>query len=304
MNFGSVFQFVSSDIHKKAKHNVCFFFPLSYECVKLQYLNETLSQHHSSWEYWIVTKCPVDKRTFDDENGELCEHPGLNGNIESLQPVSDLTDTTHFRNKYCAFCNGRYDINTNNKWKLQVHCDEIISLADDDILDTIVSKKCNILYEPPTTAKLDACRDWPIYNITSCNITGKWDSYDEYIERACNAFVDPFNQTYQNYFCMLCNTPTKLQSQNHTTCRGKKDSIVSVSPPFFAILDIDLWREQQGLFPKLTCNGTQFKDTKFVSFQNLPRYPTNLLQKKMKNNYIEQHMFGMKMSFVVQNYDY
>ena len=252
------------------QYDVYTFLFSRYECIKPQYVNKTISKHVSNWWYWMVIKCPVDDERIDDNDRQLCEHPGLNGDLESLQPVSDVSGTTHFMNKYCAFCNGRYDISSNYKWKLEVYCDEIISLTDENFLDIIVQKKCNILYEPPSYAILTDCKDWPKYYISTCNETGKWDSYDEFMERACNAFVDPFNQTYKNYFCMLCNTPTRFQNQDHTYCVGNHDNIISVSPPFFAILDIDLWKEQQGMVPKLTCNPSQFKDTKLVSFLTVP----------------------------------
>ena len=224
------------------------------------------SKFYSKRKYWIVTKCPVVASTIDDNDRKLCEHPGLNGDLETLQPVSDLSGTTHFVNKYCAFCNGRYDIETRAKWKLEVHCDEIISLTDENLFSTLVSKQCNILYQPPSTAVLKECQNWQNYTISTCNETGKWDTYDKFLDLACNAFVDPLNETYKNYFCMLCNTRAR-QSTGSDICYIDHENIVSVSPPFFAILDIDLWKEQKGETPRLRCGtSSQFSDNKLVGF--------------------------------------
>ena len=215
----------------------------------------------------MVTQCPADDTNVEDRDRQLCEHPGFDGNLESLQPVSDLSESTHFMNKYCAFCNGRFDISPHKEWELEIYCNDFISLADANLLNTIEDKRCNILYKPPSSAILQVCDRSTQYTISTCNATGKWNAYDKFIEMACNSFADPFNQTYKNYFCMLCNTRANLQISKDSKCDTDFDKIISVSPPFFAILDVNLWKGLTGDTPKLNCDTkTQFEDTKMVRF--------------------------------------
>lgn len=181
----------------------------------------------------MIGKCNPDITMYVDERiAALCLSPGSDKSIHSLVPVSD--GVLHYRNKYCAFCNGReHSILTN--WKLEIACTSLISLDEVDILDKVEKKKCNLFYRPPAAVPTVRC-EIPKYSISTCNETGLWQVYNETMELACDAFVDPFNLTYKNYFCFLCNRGDVLNS-SEMYCKVTQD-ITDVSPPFTSLLDL------------------------------------------------------------------
>ena len=117
---------------------------------------------------------------------------------------------------------------------------------------------------------LDNCTIGDSYSISSCNASGKWPVYNESLEWACAAFIDPFNSTYRNYFCYLCNSPTPQTQQWNWTCSGMTSDIIGVSPPFQAILDVSEATGHQEVEQALTCSAVQFTDMKKVSLVVMP----------------------------------
>ena len=230
--------------------------------MRLQYLSK--SDYNRGSLYWMVTKCS--QQGIDQMNENLCENPGVDENIESILPVSNSDLSVHYGSKYCAFCNGQYDINTVDRWKLEILCDEVISLADPNLLAKLQAKGCNIFYRAPLGAKLRDCTPWPSYHMSTCNETGMWNSYDPLVQAACDSFVDPFNYTYKNFFCYLCNSRQRLDVDDSKCSFDDPSQINDVSPPFFALLDIDMVKRLKDDSPKLGCDPiAQFEDHKLVS---------------------------------------
>ena len=223
----------------------------------------------------MVTKCAED--TVDDSNKKFCENPGIDGNIESIVPVTDLGQGVHYRNIFCAFCSGQYDSRDFEVWKLELHCHDIISINDAHLLAKIEEKKCNIIYDLPSGVNFHKCLYWPPYTISKCNQTGQWPSYDPIIDSACEAFKDPFNLTYKNYFCYLCNTATQPISELWQ-CEKEFGEIHDVTPAFFAILDVDALRKITDDVPDLSCEPkVQFEDFKMVRYIYLSIYLSTYL---------------------------
>ena len=208
---------------------------------------------------WMVTKCnPEISKLIDERYKSLCKYPGQDGSLRSLVPVTD--GSLHYRNVYCSLCNGlgTSDI---SYWQLEFFCSDVIGLTDEYILDKVAEKKCNIFYRPPESVPSEGC-EAPAYSISECNKTGLWTEYNEAIQLACDLFVDPFNMTFKNYFCFLCNTPDP-GSEDNWHCK-RKDDIVDITPPFTAIFDIgstDIDDEEDLLGCDIL---TQFRDTKMV----------------------------------------
>ena len=138
-----------------------------------------------------------------------------------------------------------------------------IQIDSEDFLQTVEEKRCNVFYWPPATIPTKRC-NIPTYSISKCNMTGYWQEYNETIDSACEAFLDPFNLTYKNYFCYLCN---KYEDHELKYCQARKD-ITGVTPPFTALLDIgEVEAEERDELPKCdTLN--QFWDYKRV--RNIP----------------------------------
>ena len=220
-----------------------------------------ITKYKTQDNFWMVTKCT--NSTLSDLRTELCENPGRDGTLESITPVSDPSTGVHYRNKHCAFCTGEPVDRNLIRWKIKINNDHYIALPDRNLLTKIREQKGNIFFIPPEYLFVESCK-WPTYSITTCNETGLWSEYNETIEMACHAFVDPFNFTYQNYFCFLCNSPAELMPSSNWKCRQLSPFISGMSPPFFAVLDITtvLGDDEE---ETLVCDSAQIPDYEKVS---------------------------------------
>ena len=213
---------------------------------------------------WMISKCDPWFRGLREYGTikELCENPGSGDSIESIVPV---VNTTHvFRNKYCAFCNNA-NIWTLVKFQMQIQCAEIIQVTFKNFLSTIRDKKCNIFYRAAESSPVVNC-SIPGYKINRCNVTGLWQVHNDTIKLACEAFIDPFNSTYQNYFCYLCNSG-EIMSRDNWDCPAPLSKIQDTSPVFSLQLDVDVLANLET--GDLGCDATkQFEDYKMVSRHN------------------------------------
>ena len=239
--------------------SLTLFFVRRYDCVKPESLLGPRVKIVNP--VWMVTKC---NPKFEDKPvAEWCAHPGADGTFDSLIPVSDSSTT--YRNRFCAVCNNVEDFSYLSNWDLEISCGSILQLPDKNLLQTIKEKQCNMNYIPPKDSSIQhECKIVP-YSISECNITGRWEKYDPMLEAGCHSFVDPFNQTFANVFCYLCNTLMAAQLELSFCKLGSGDILDDISPPFSAILDLDvinsMVREDT-----LYCNKyTQFRDEKLVS---------------------------------------
>ena len=213
---------------------------------------------------WMITKC--DSEIQNQTLKELCENQNTDESILSLIPVT--VGTLTYRNRFCALCNGVSDLDMLlYSWKVEFQCMTILKLPDDNLLQTIKEKQCNIHYIKPVLVKVDECKIVP-YVTSECNVTGKWEQYDPLIEAGCHAFIDPFNLTYANVFCYLCNTERAEQSEPMMCKLPANDYLSDVTPPFVAILTLDAIISMTTV-DTLDCdNNSQFKDEKMVSIHN------------------------------------
>ena len=231
--------------------------------MSLQYISKGSAYENRDYA-WMVSICPSD--VADSRNTELCENPGKDDLLETLIPVTDIRTNIHYRNKYCAHCSGLPDSALLVDWKVEIYNDIYLNVPDDNLLQKIRRDKGNIFYRPPDFIMLDYCTIGYSYSISSCNVTGKWPVYNESLERACAAFIDPFNTTYQNYFCYLCNSPIPPTLQSNWTCiTMSEDYTPGMSPPFLAILDVSAATGHQEVEKELTCRADQFTDMKKVN---------------------------------------
>ena len=209
----------------------------------------------------MVTKCNPETTTTSVR--ELCENPDLDGSLESVTPVTDTNTNTHYRNQFCSVCNGVDETAPLAFWTLNIVCDRVVFASDKNILHVIKDRRCNIFFENPEQLYIRLC-EMPSYRISTCNETGLWPTYDRATELACNSFLDPFNATYKNYFCYVCNTETPLESDNGTCGVSDFDEINDVTPPFSIIFKLDTIRPVTNDEP-LDCDATtQFEDHKMV----------------------------------------
>ena len=146
-------------------------------------------------------------------------------------------------------------------WELEVHCHKRLDASDIDSLDKTKHAKCNIFYRPPYRYGRYKCT-FPHDTIRECNQSGLWRERNELIEWACAEYLDPFNATYENVFCYLCNVDDSPQPDKWY-CPDVSPNVASRGAPNIAKFDVDTWRS--ALYEESVCDQmTEFKDYKMV----------------------------------------
>ena len=209
---------------------------------------------------WMITKCHSEINYTNPIDNERCATVGPPGSFDTFVPVSYFNVT--YRNKYCAYCNGVRLTKELKAWNIQINCDSSISITDDNFYSTMEQKNCSIYFLKPDNELIQLCFAEYQYSISSCNETGLWPSYDEFTDLGCRSFIDPFNRTYQNYFCYLCNTDKPTPSEKWF-CKHSVPPILDVTPPFIAIINLDAIKSDEN--DAMDCNIiNQFQDKKMV----------------------------------------
>ena len=214
---------------------------------------------------FMVSKCPS---SYDgDYTRASCENPGPELSLDTVLPVTDYGQ--HYRNIYCARCNGIMDGDALPRWGLKLHCMQYLKLKEYDLLQNIARHRCNILFMPPPNVRYSRECKPQTYMVYQCNVTGLWHRHkNTIIASACDAYVDVFNGTYKNIFCYFCNTNTSYEgcSLDLSSCVGMKSSFISPKPLFTT----KLYRNSlESTDPTGDCNPTtKFNDSKNVSYSN------------------------------------
>ena len=284
------------------------------KCVEATYLTRI---RNMALAYRMVTYCSnhsivewVNRCTKQDET-----YPLLVRKI----PVSSLSyNGTVFQNKYCAWCNGHFDI---IEWKAKFACTEInprihtmVSLKrlEEEINDA--NSKCNIVYVEPTNMTSIKCEDKQEFNINTCNVTGNWDTYDSWIESACRSYYQPYIPTgsvyYRNVFCFICNIQESAavgllpdiskNSSSSIWCNKDGQHILAPDHVFSAVLDFDIETQHADEVLPLPrevsspCDALSYYDEHTVCIHVLwrpqRRHPCIMAITKWNNN-IHFHMF-------------
>ena len=212
-------------------------------------------------QVWMVAICATNHLSYtSDRVKRLCENPEFETSLETLVPVSDQYQT--YKNIYCAYCNGATKPLEN--WKLNIFCTDIVSFTEENMLAVIKENRCNIFYARTQHVVVQTCR-LPSFSISRCNETGLWPQFDSNIERACRSFTDPFNSTYKNYFCYVCNTNEPVPFDDWQ-CSLPREDLPITTPPYSFSYDTDMINEAKN-DKLLGCNITkQFPDLKMVSY--------------------------------------
>ena len=244
-----------------------------YSCTTPEFVARPPQNYTSPLPYWMVTQC---KHGYDNAIKEKCEHPEVYSSFEYKIPVSGLTTGVLYRNIFCAQCSGVVNSTNLLSWDISLECDGTPQLQGGDIIDKMRDHNCSAVFKPfnnravqkrGLAEKLGSKCVGFTYTISTCNETGLWPVYDATTDIACNSFIDPFNITYQNYFCYLCNIERPQDIDKHV-CRSALDNINRITPSFNAILDINKIRRWDN-GDTLACDpGTQFQDYKLVRYMH------------------------------------
>ena len=220
----------------------------------------------------MVSKC--DPEYNDKVTITLCEKKQTE--LDSLVPVTEPLTNTHYKNKYCAYCNGVLTTSYLITWKLLVYSNQYVSFSTKNIVSTTKETRGNIFFIPPDTVKVRQCTS--SYTIGTCNVTGDWNVYDKDFETACDIYLDPYTDpfgiTYKNIFCYSCNTPTFGigDGNDEVHCPSQEREKSKVDPAFSAIIDPKSF-DKSGNQDSLYCTSHQFEDRKLVSqniYENKP----------------------------------
>ena len=219
----------------------------------------------------LISRCI--SSTPDPTIKGLCENPGVERDIESMFPVTDYSTELHYRNQYCALCSNLNSFDRIKRWDMNIDCEDQLSYTYEYIRHIFKERTCNVSFIPPNFIPSEPCVP---YKIDTCNVTGHWSVYNETLERGCNSFIGPFNLTYKNMFCFLCNIDNSL-SVDLRECYIKndvnKDPVASFNVPFLAMLDLSavVMRQTSLQAIQLECNKhVQFTDEKIVSYFHVP----------------------------------
>ena len=235
------------------------------DCIKPKLLHPHQTRFPSNERdeaYWMISTC----NTVTGQR-QPCELPSLEGDVKSVVPVTYYEDSMqlrlHYMNRQCALCNDVSKSAPLVEWGFEINCDSSLSVTDEKLLATIAEKGCNMFFVPPRGYIVETCTIPPTYQISSCNETGLWKNFNETIDKACKAFVDPFNQTYKNYFCYLCNVDNALP-QEEWSCKDPYERQVGPIPTFSVKLTTDFIEKLKN-DQLLGCDSeNQFPDLKSV----------------------------------------
>ena len=77
--------------------------------------------------------------------------------------------------------------------------------------------------------------------VNTCKVSGLRRNFDATLKRACESFIDPYNHTYKNVFCYMCNQVnlTSLTNIYRTECQSRDLDRESRNFQFSATIDLD-----------------------------------------------------------------
>ena len=184
--------------------------------------------------YYVIKTCP---RTESNKTNIMKCTGELQASFEDYIWVTGLDNRKIYNNKFCAECHG---IQSYSYWNILTDCFEAIVGSYAFRNDKTVPSGCRLIIEPP--AEIDMSSNLCIIpTISTCNITGEWQVYDEATEEACSAFESPYlvdsyfgTYGYRNVFCAMCNqatlvkTKTICKSVHHNETRGLGDDTLAI----------------------------------------------------------------------------
>ena len=190
------------------------------DCVRPQMFYKQ-NQQPDSDAYEMISSCPQD--VGESPVAEKCKNREKNENIADVVPVTSQLSGLTYINKYCLFCNEQKHTSSAQEWDIQIideNADYLHKIYNrpQSLIATNVSPYFNLHFVPKDPKLVKKCE---LYDISSCNQTGYWGTYDEKIYQACHygpglPVIDAVNKIpvlLKNIACVLCNSPP--DAQNH-----------------------------------------------------------------------------------------
>ncbi|XP_071176205.1 uncharacterized protein [Mytilus edulis] len=186
----------------------CFdmFLSLNVECTNITIISYFEQESLSILEDFFImrTSCPDG---VDIDIKDQCE--GSKNVTEQIQnlPVTSKETRFTYKNKFCAECYN--DLNIEN-WSFSSICESFTDFnfmsSFDEIIQNAIIKKCKFgsFSKNAYVRGCDKNRNTDI--ISTCNVSGTWETYDPSIEWACINYEN-FYGMFRNIFCYICNPP-------------------------------------------------------------------------------------------------
>ena len=212
----------------------------------------------------MLSTCP--KETKNQTLKNLCEDTDNTTSLDQVVPVSNTF--INYRNKYCAFCNG-VNWSEQTTWNAELYCDVQITENRQNLISTVIRRKCNIFYLPKLNTPIHACRQNIRFDKSSgCvkQVRGPTSTAKEgMIPRlpSCDLPPHPFSSTS---VCLYCNTTEEYIDEEGEICMlpmylGEGAMGDNITPSFFAILDIEAVDQDSVEERQRSCDPlTQFDD--------------------------------------------
>ena len=198
---------------------------------------------------------------------DLCENPDVDTYLDTLFPIADHSSNLVYRNQYCALCDEYADLDKISRWFMDIKCNTTVALTYERMLHIIKERQCSVTFKKPIKYAIQSCIP---YTISTCNETGQWRVYNETLDTACNSFVDPFNFTFKNVFCFLCNIdnrePIDLPKCADSSRFHSLGSFSRKPPPFLAIRNFDAILTEQRSKQMQCKEHSQYRDDKLVRY--------------------------------------
>lgn len=201
------------DMHVGLKSEEELFEAKTIQCVDAQYRPHSQDvQNGPSLE--MISLCPF--KFKDDDVAAKCERGyhdmELDGPLGRFLPVLDNHTGFIYKNIFCATC---HNVNSNNltyghlKFTCKYYPRKITYIHDFTRIPD--EDGCNFVYEvPPGTEGYPWVSKYcDRSRVDHCNVTGRWESYDIHLEKACLSYTSTFAGLFKNVHCYLCNGLTK-----------------------------------------------------------------------------------------------
>ncbi|KAL3864229.1 hypothetical protein ACJMK2_005933 [Sinanodonta woodiana] len=183
------------------------------------YPSKTIRSQDSG--YYFISDCP---NGCDPEERKACRASDIafvmseEFEFSNVTPVTDIKHRRNYRNKFCASCHGVAQ-EDQLFWNVSLNCSKRFlfgSTLKQSITDAIISKECNIMFQPQELS-YSQMKCTPL--ISKCNQSGTWYQYDDVIEKLCHSLLgSSYDSNYKNVFCMICNNSTMVY--NRPVCYG------------------------------------------------------------------------------------
>ena len=133
-------------------------------------------------------------------------------------PVTSLSMPITYHNKYCAMCNGEFNV---HNWNLNISCYQFSDFnylsSYQQVIDQAYIKECTIRFKP-SQSNIRVLTPEPRVYYNKCNMTGFWGEFDSDIRDACESTYTLRYKLFKNIFCYMCNPTRRINTDIIDRC--------------------------------------------------------------------------------------